>query len=122
MLDIQVQLAIRRCEAVNLARRDNVRAAMTHEQLALQTVAATLPRLLSVRSAIIHTPLALMLRDSLMVHSTDFRTGDNENASIINAQEWRTRHAELNNGLSPETVKCMFERRTLVSATRRPHS
>ena len=44
-----------------------------------------------------------MLQGSLMIDSTGFRTGGNENtASIINAQEGRTRHAELNNALSPE--------------------
>ena len=33
--------------------------------------------------AITHAPLPLMLRDSLMVDSTDFRTGHNENAASI---------------------------------------
>jgi hypothetical protein len=39
-----------------------------------------------------------MLQGSLMIDSTDFRTGGNENAASIiqRAQEWRARHAEQN--------------------------
>ena len=47
--------------------------------------------------AITHAPLQLMLRDSLMVDSTGFRSGGNENAALIlnrsqAAQKGQTSH------------------------------
>jgi hypothetical protein len=43
-----------------------------------------------------------MLQNSLMIDSTDFHTGDNENvASIIKSMERMARSAELNSGALP---------------------
>lgn len=70
--------------------------------------------------AITHAPLMLMLQGNLMVDSTDFRTGGNENAaSIIQSVGVEGPTCRTEERASPETARSMSERPTLVPVTRR---
>jgi len=70
--------------------------------------------------AITHVALALMLQGSLMVDSTDFRTGGNENASSIIQRVGREdMTCRTEQRASPKTAQCVIGRPNLVSVTRR---
>ena len=65
--------------------------------------------------AIAHVPLASISQGSLIVDSTDFPAGGNENAaSIIQSVGVGGQHAETEQRASPETAKCVIERPELV--------
>jgi len=70
--------------------------------------------------AITHVPQALMLQDSLMVDSTDIRTGGNENAaSIIQRAGVAGPTCRTKQRAFPETAIYVIERPELVYATQR---